>query len=125
MANDDDEKRMTRNQLAEHGYHITAAGRIFKRDPCDRRVMRPLFVEVDNHGYPSTRITIGGRRRRHRVHVIVAWWFHGKMPKPGMLIRHLDGDRLNSRPCNLAYGTAKENAADRDAHGRTHRKVTR
>jgi hypothetical protein len=31
-------------------------------------------------------------------------------------IRHLDGNKFNNNITNLAYGTAKENAADRKMH---------
>ena len=34
-----------------------------------------------------------------------------------MLSRHLNGDRKDSRLCNLAYGTPKENRADAVSHG--------
>jgi DNA-binding NarL/FixJ family response regulator len=36
-------------------------------------------------------------------------------------VRHLDGDPANNQLENLAYGSAKENAADCIAHGRRHR----
>ncbi|MFY7922454.1 MAG: NUMOD4 motif-containing HNH endonuclease [Gemmatimonas sp.] len=52
------------------------------------------------------------------IHALVMGAFVGPRPV-GMQIRHLDGDPLNNRLDNLAYGTAKENSADRDLHGRT------
>lgn len=57
---------------------------------------------------------------RH-VHELVALAFLGPPPSAEHEVRHLDGDRTNNRPSNLVYGTAKENAADREAHGRTAR----
>ncbi len=34
-------------------------------------------------------------------------------------IRHLDGNKMNNSYLNLAWGTAKDNADDRERHGRT------
>lgn len=50
------------------------------------------------------------------VHRIICAAFHGECPD-GMEVRHLDGDPLNNRPDNLAWGTRTENAADRVRHG--------
>lgn len=52
------------------------------------------------------------------VHVLVMDAFVGPR-QDGMQVRHLDGNPLNNRLDNLAYGTPKQNAADRTAHGRT------
>lgn len=40
---------------------------------------------------------------------------------PRQEVRHLDGDKRNTAPSNLVWGTARENAADRERHGRTAR----
>jgi hypothetical protein len=54
-----------------------------------------------------------------RVHQLVAEAFHGSRPD-GLVIRHLDGDKMNNRATNLRYGTSSENAQDRLEHGRHH-----
>jgi hypothetical protein len=54
------------------------------------------------------------------VHVVVCTAFHGPRPA-GLLVRHLDGDPLNNRADNLAWGTFEENEADKVAHGRAAR----
>jgi hypothetical protein len=56
--------------------------------------------------------------RLRTVHSLVAETFLGPRP-PGSEVRHLDGDPLNNRVENLAYGTRIENAADRERHART------
>ena len=38
-----------------------------------------------------------------------------------MILRHLDGNKTNPHADNLAWGTQKENAADRERHGKTSR----
>jgi len=57
------------------------------------------------------------------VHRMVMEAFVGPRPER-MQVCHADGNRLNNRLSNLRYGTAKENAADRDWHGMTRRGVT-
>lgn len=58
-----------------------------------------------------------GRRHTRVLHQLVLEAFVGPRPK-GMVSRHLDGNRLNCRLSNLAWGTGKENMADRRKHGR-------
>lgn len=65
-------------------------------------------------GYPGVSL---GRGKRANVHRLVAAAFLGPCPD-GMLVRHLDGDRANSVVSNLAYGTHRENEADKYRHGR-------
>lgn len=49
-------------------------------------------------------------------HRLVLEAFVGPCP-PGMECRHLDGDPGNNRLTNLAWGTPKDNAADKVKHG--------
>lgn len=58
------------------------------------------------------------RQRNRLVHVLVAETFIGPRPT-GLQVRHLDGNPGNNRRSNLIYGTAKENARDRERHRRT------
>ncbi|NPZ46295.1 HNH endonuclease [Pseudomonas aeruginosa] len=62
---------------------------------------------------------IGGKRKRERVHRLVAILFHGPRPTPFHQVCHVDGDKLNNSSNNLYWGDARENAADRKRHGRT------
>lgn len=50
------------------------------------------------------------------VHKLVITAFVGQRPD-GMECRHIDGDRMNSTLCNLAWGTPSENQRDREVHG--------
>ena len=79
------------------------------------RWLRPF---PDKHGYlrintyePPKRWTQVG------VHAVVCTAFHGPRPE-GMLVRHLDGNTMNNRADNLAWGTFKDNEADKLRHGR-------
>lgn len=78
---------------------------------------RELAAHPDRHGYLGVRLTSSGRRTKFKVHRLICETFHGPRPE-GRQARHLDGDKLNNRAENLAWGTVAENAADRTAHGR-------
>ncbi len=63
--------------------------------------------------------TVHVMRRRgdmtiQNVHSLVCEAFHGK-PKggKGLHVRHLNGNSMDNRPCNLAYGTPQENWEDK------------
>lgn len=76
-------------------------------------------------GYPAVQLLKGpgfGRRCvSMAVHKLIASAHLAERSSPEHEIRHLDGDKNNNRPGNLAWGTQKENAADRERHGRTAR----
>lgn len=57
-----------------------------------------------------------GKLRGVYLHRLVAEAWHG-MPASGQEVRHLDGDKLNNRPDNLAWGTRSQNMRDKEAHG--------
>lgn len=92
------------------GYYATSDGRVFS--VCEMKRF------LHNDGY--YRITTFAKRLRRRagVHTLVALAFVGE-PPPGkrLVCRHLDGNRQNNRPDNLAWGTVKENGEDASRHG--------
>lgn len=51
-----------------------------------------------------------------KVSPLVCAAFHGRCP-PEQECRHLDGKRLNDAADNLAWGTRKQNSADKVIHG--------
>lgn len=75
---------------------------------------------IDNgDGYLFVRLTINGKRKKWMLHNLMATLFLGPKPGRAFQVRHLDGNPKNNRIENLAWGTAKENAQDREKHGRT------
>lgn len=104
------------------GYEITRDGRVFSIASnwrgYGRREMRQT---LNDDGYPSVRITVNGKRKRIAVHVLVAREYLPPRPSTSHEVRHLDGDKMNPSAGNLAWGTPKENADDRERHGRTSR----
>lgn len=85
---------------------------------------RQLRAFPDQYGYLTVRLTGTTGRHKVKVHRIVCLAFHGLPPTWKYEVRHLNGDKLDNRPSNLAWGTQLDNAADRERHGRTARGAT-
>lgn len=107
------------------GYRVTEDGRVFSPYCNNRRNLgeTELSRRPGPGGYLRIRIVIGDEKKRvnFAVHQLVAEAFLSPRPSPQHEIRHLNGNRTDNRVDNLAWGTAKENAADRERHGRTAR----
>ena len=104
------------------GYEVTRDGRVYSTASNWRGYgTRELAQHADSDGYPSVRLTQNGRRQRVAVHRLVAIVHLGPAPSAAHEVRHLNGDKSDNRVENLAWGTRKQNAADRARHGRTSR----
>lgn len=79
---------------------------------------RNMNLYPDKRGRCSVILHIAKKPVNYFVHRLVLEAFVGPCP-PGMECRHLDGDPTNNHISNLAWGTPKENAEDRERHGRT------
>ena len=111
---------MTTDLKHTPGYRVTEDGRVFSVASNWRGYgEREMQQAPNDDGYPSVRILIDGKRTRMAVHRLVAKYYLPERPSPDHEIRHLDGDKWNAHFTNLAWGTRKENAADRSRHGRT------
>lgn len=80
------------------------------------RVLRPAGQKTD----PHLRVVLGHGAPGALVHRLVALTFLGSCPE-GQEVRHLDGNPLNNRVDNLAYGTRTENILDVFRIGKTWR----
>lgn len=104
------------------GYEVTQEGKVFSVSSNWRgKGRRELSQDLNDSGYPSVRLVINGKRTRIAVHRLVAMAYLPERPSVKHQIRHLDGNKMNSNASNLAWGTAKENASDREIHGKTSR----
>jgi DNA-binding NarL/FixJ family response regulator len=56
-----------------------------------------------------------------RVHRLIAETFLGEPPTPSHQVCHSNGQQTDNRVQNLRWGTAAENAHDREKHGNTPR----
>lgn len=95
------------------GYEASSWGRVRSVDRAlasGRRVGGVLLTpSPDGDGY--LRVRLG--RKLVGVHVAVQLAFAGR-PE----VRHLDGDQLNNRPENLAWGSRVENEQDKRKKGK-------
>lgn len=103
------------------GYTVTDDGAVYSIHGGRGRL--PLHQTPNADGYPSVRLRTGpNTRKRIAVHKLVAHAFRPTPPPDGAYdVRHLDGDKNNNHASNLQWGTAGENASDREVHGRTSR----
>jgi hypothetical protein len=90
-------------------YRAGSDGHVY--GPRGRKKARP-----DSDGYLRVSLLSGKRVATRSIHSLVALAFHGPRPD-GLQIRHMNNDKSDNRPGNLAYGTGKENAADRRRFG--------
>lgn len=74
-------------------------------------------------GYPVVSLVKLGRQRTVAVHKLLTETFLGSRPA-GAEVRHLDGNPLNCKLINLAYGSKSENMWDSVNHG-THKNASK
>lgn len=105
----------------EINYQISDDGQVYSRP---RRHTKGGLrrIRVNKHGYLSVTLVTDGRQETHEVHRLVARAFLGERPA-GQEVRHIDGDKLNCRLTNLAYGTSRENHFDKQVHGTDHNRA--
>lgn len=101
-------------------YEVSDLGRVRRSDGLVIKASIPRH----RREYPAVMLRHSGKRKRVAVHRLVALNFLGLPPCAGAEVRHLDGDHCNPKASNLAWGTRKQNAADREKHGRTARGKT-
>lgn len=70
-----------------------------------------------NRGYMTVSLCHENRKVTKTVHRLVCMAFHGMPPTATHQVRHLNGNRKDNRPENLAWGTQAENWTDRRLHG--------
>ncbi len=109
----------------EDRYEVSNEGRV--RSLCHRGKPRkePWIVSLNlsNNGYLRAHLMRDRKLSVYGVHCLVAEAFIGPRPE-GNDCRHLDGNPMNNKAVNLAWGTKQENMRDRDDHGRTYRGET-
>jgi len=105
-------------------YEIFPSGEIYSFSGWRGYKKRKLVFFKDSHGYSEIRLTINGKRKKWKVHKLIAELFLKKKPSRKHEIRHLDGNKSHNYLSNLSWGTRKDNANDREKHGRTSRGVS-
>jgi|ERR1041385_963583 hypothetical protein len=103
------------------GYMASRDGRIFSFSNWRGYGVREITQIPNGKGYLKVRISMGGRRRNLPVHRLIAATFLPINPGSDFEVCHNNGDRWDNRATNLRWGTRKDNADDRERHGRTSR----
>ena len=98
-------------------YYALANGEIYSAFEGPTGPVRKLKTSnLTIHGYPY--VTLYGKTPV-AVHKLILLAFVGPRPSTRHECRHLNGIRTDNRRANLEWGTKKENAADKHAHGTT------
>ena len=112
------------------GYHINRTGQVWSAHRKGRipRCARSRWLDqkdwtvrqpwCDPEGYLHHTLVRGGKGDRQRIalHILVAAAFLGPRPD-GLVVAHLDGDKSNNCPQNLAYVSQRENIEHKREHG--------
>lgn len=98
-------------------YYALANGEIYSAFEGPTGPVRKLKTSnLTIHGYPY--VTLYGKTPV-AVHKLILLAFVGPRPSSRHECRHLNGDRADNRKDNLAWGTKRENACDKQDHGTT------
>ena len=104
------------------GYEVTRDGRVISILHNWRGYGRRELNQFPNsNGYLRVHLTIRGQEKSYMVHKLVALYYLPPRPSLKHELRHLDGNKSNNHFLNLAWGTRKDNADDREKHGHTSR----
>ena len=106
----------------EGRYQVSNLGRVrsvghYVQRWIEGRVLRP---RIRKKGYPV--VTISGEGPKD-VHQLVALAFLGAKEE-GQQVRHLNGNKLDPRADNLAYGTQSDNERDKFLYAEKRNKLT-
>lgn len=99
-------------------YEVSNQGRV--RRLYKSGVKRVLSLHPNNDGYLRVELYPDGRRVRIQVSHLVLNAFVGPRPE-GMETAHLNGDKVDNRPENLAWVSHAENVRHQVVHGTTRR----
>lgn len=101
---------------AEGKYAVSSEGAVRSYAVSSRGPLMALHEDKD--GYLCCNMWIGGKKRMHYAHRLVAVAFHGEPPAGCEQVRHVNGDNQDNSAGNLAWGTGRENNLDTVAHGK-------
>jgi DNA-binding transcriptional regulator YiaG len=87
-----------------------------KKFPHDGSISELSFFQPPR-GYKTVRAKTGGKSMPQPIHRLVAMAWHADR-SAGNVVRHLNHDKTDNRPENLAWGTAADNSNDQVLAGR-------
>ena len=110
-----------RTVIGAHAYEVSSIGRVRRMAGTygcrNGRVMR----QKEAKGYLVIALSLGakGKYRHVGVHMLMCEAFLGPRPSLNHQVAHGNGVRSHNVISNLRWATARENAKDRDEHGKT------
>jgi ribosome-binding protein aMBF1 (putative translation factor) len=99
-------------------YSIDMKGNVWSAGRHPNGIRRKLKPFVAANGYLTVCLSCKRKLRPSTIHTLLLKTFIGD-PLPGQVARHLNGNPLDNRLENLAWGSVQENIDDRTRHGRT------
>lgn len=105
------------------GYYVSSDGIVFSTQDWRGKRFRELTQYPNTYGYMRVRLTNESVRVSKFVHKLVADAYLTKKPSDDYQICHINGNKNDNRAVNLRWGTAKDNAKDREDHGKTARGI--
>lgn len=95
-------------------YGINLDGEVYSKK--QSKDWKKLKSYPDQDGYLVVGLCVDKKMGNRKIHRLLAQTFLSN-PENKPLVRHIDGNLKNNKLENLAWATAKENAADRKTHG--------
>lgn len=92
------------------GYEISNFGHV-------RNDKQYITVSRNSNGYFRVSLCKNSDQRKFFIHQLVAEYFIGPKPE-GMIVMHIDSNRMNNHFSNLKYGTQSENLKQAINEGR-------
>ena len=106
------------------GYKVDRDGAVWSNRQSIGNKWKRMKQSINRNGYKFVAIVRDdGARKTVKVHRLMLLAYVGEPLPHQTHTRHLDGDPLNNRISNLAWGTPKENAADSRFHGTQSTKI--
>ena len=93
--------------LKERGVVIDKDGRVFNKDGIE------LNGRISEQGYRVIALRVDGKKQNVKVHRFQAYFKYGdRLYEDGIVVRHLNNNKLDNSWDNIAIGTSKENSMD-------------
>jgi|11BtaG_2_1085332.scaffolds.fasta_scaffold37440_1 hypothetical protein len=119
-------KNLTHNKInfseierlsAKRGYFVDNNGQMYTPNGT-------LVQTKNKQGYIKCTVSVNGKNKTLTAHRLVAYSkYKEKIYEAGVLVRHLDGDKLNNKYDNISIGSNSDNSLDVPAEERLARAI--